>query len=197
MKNTETKNKIIRETRALLQKNRSVTIKDIADKCFMNIASVNYYFGSKEFLIQQVVSEVIDELKTDIIKVLNAYKGQSKAVVLEAMIGFTYNYALENIGMLSYLFLSQDMQKNSGNLLVDTFFSDNEFTKLIFEELALSNKEVDHQTLYAQYMILFSSFCMPLFISISNKGNSKQLETFKNENFRNVFIKELLRVIEG
>ena len=197
MKNNEIKDKIIRETKSLLQKQRTVTIKDIADKCYMNIASVNYYFGSKEFLIQQVVSEVIEELKTKILHLLYENKGKSKSVVLEEMIGFTYTYALENIGILSYLFLNQDMQQTSSNLLVDTFFSDNDFTRLIFKEITLSNQAIDQQTLYAQYMIMFSSFCMPLFISISNKDNSKQLETFKDDKFRAVFIKELLRVIEG
>ncbi|MDY0346863.1 MAG: TetR/AcrR family transcriptional regulator [Acholeplasma sp.] len=197
MKNNEIKDKIIRETKSLLQKQRTVTIKDIADKCYMNIASVNYYFGSKEFLIQQVVSEVIEELKTKILHILYENKGKSKSVVLEEMIGFTYTYALENIGILSYLFLNQDMQQTSSNLLVDTFFSDNDFTRLIFKEITLSNQAIDQQTLYAQYMIMFSSFCMPLFISISNKDNSKQLETFKDDKFRAVFIKELLRVIEG
>jgi AcrR family transcriptional regulator len=196
MKNNEIKDKIIRETKSLLQKQRTVTIKDIADKCYMNIASVNYYFGSKEFLIQQVVSEVIEELKTKILHILYENKGKSKSVVLEEMIGFTYTYALENIGILSYLFLNQDMQQTSSNLLVDTFFSDNDFTRLIFKEITLSNQAIDQQTLYAQYMIMFSSFCMPLFISISNKDNSKQLETFKDDKFRAVFIKELLRVIE-
>lgn len=197
MKNNEIKDKIIRETKSLLQKQRTVTIKDIADKCYMNIASVNYYFGSKEFLIQQVVSEVIEELKAKILHILYENKGKSKSVVLEEMIGFTYTYALENIGILSYLFLNQDMQQTSSNLLVDTFFSDNDFTRLIFKEITLSNQAIDQQTLYAQYMIMFSSFCMPLFISISNKDNSKQLETFKDDKFRAVFIKELLRVIEG
>jgi AcrR family transcriptional regulator len=197
MKNNEIKDKIIRETKSLLQKQRTVTIKDIADTCYMNIASVNYYFGSKEFLIQQVVSEVIEELKAKILHILYENKGKSKSVVLEEMIGFTYTYALENIGILSYLFLNQDMQQTSSNLLVDTFFSDNDFTRLIFKEITLSNQAIDQQTLYAQYMIMFSSFCMPLFISISNKDNSKQLETFKDDKFRAVFIKELLRVIEG
>jgi hypothetical protein len=144
-----------------------------------------------------VVSEVIEELKTKILHILYENKGKSKSVVLEEMIGFTYTYALENIGILSYLFLNQDMQQTSSNLLVDTFFSDNDFTRLIFKEITLSNQAIDQQTLYAQYMIMFSSFCMPLFISISNKDNSKQLETFKDDKFRAVFIKELLRVIEG
>ena len=156
MKNNEIKDKIIRETKSLLQKQRTVTIKDIADKCYMNIASVNYYFGSKEFLIQQVVSEVIEELKTEILHLLYENKGKSKSVVLEEMIGFTYTYALENIGILSYLFLNQDMQQTSSNLLVDTFFSDNDFTRLIFKEITLSNQAIDQQTLYAQYMIMFS-----------------------------------------
>ena len=59
MRNLEIKDRIIRETKTLLMKKGSVTIKDIADACYMNIASVNYSFGSKEILINEVVSNLI------------------------------------------------------------------------------------------------------------------------------------------
>lgn len=198
MRNQEIKKKIIQETKALISEKRSVTIKDIADKCFMNIASVNYYFGSKELLIQQVIEEVILNLKREIIHLLSINEHKSKSELLEAMITYTYNFSLENIGLISYLFLNQDSSENAGNLLIDTFFSNNSFTNLIYEKLNMEVKTIEPMVLYAKYMILFSSFAMPLFISIaSTKGDSQmQIETFKNETFRQYFIRELLRLIE-
>lgn len=196
MRNLEIKDRIIRETKTLLMKKGSVTIKDIADACYMNIASVNYYFGSKEILINEVVSNVIKSLKSDILVLMENLKGQEKAVVLEAMIGYTYQYALDNMGVLNYLFLSTEMQKSSSNLLIETFFTDNDFTRLIFKEIMLDKTDMDEQTLYAKYMIIFSSFAMPLFISLSTKDSKKRIETFKDETFRNVFIKQLLKVME-
>lgn len=198
MRNLEIKKKIILETKALISEKRSVTIKDIADKCYMNIASVNYYFGSKEQLIQQVIEEVITDLKAEIIRLLNVNEHKSKSELLEAMITYTYNFSLENIGLISYLFLNQDSSERAGNLLIDTFFSNNSFTQMIFEKLNVEVKTIEPMVIYAKYMILFSSFAMPLFISIASNSQpqNSQIETFKNETFRQYFIKELLRLIE-
>lgn len=198
MRNLEIKKKIILETKALISEKRSVTIKDIADKCYMNIASVNYYFGSKEQLIQQVIEEVITDLKAEIIRLLNVNEHKSKSELLEAMITYTYNFSLENIGLISYLFLNQDSSERAGNLLIDTFFSNNSFTQMIYEKLNVEVKTIEPMVIYAKYMILFSSFAMPLFISIASNSQpqNSQIETFKNETFRQYFIKELLRLIE-
>ena len=104
MRNLEIKKKIITETKALISLQRNVTIKDIADRCYMNIASVNYYFGSKELLIQQVLEEVIQSLKMEITHLLEVNEHKTKTELLEAMITYTYNFSLENIGLISYLF---------------------------------------------------------------------------------------------
>ena len=77
MRNLEIKKKIITETKALISLQRNVTIKDIADRCYMNIASVNYYFGSKELLIQQVLEEVIQSLKMEITHLLEVKIGRA------------------------------------------------------------------------------------------------------------------------
>ncbi len=199
MRNLEIKKKIISETKALISQKRNVTIKDIADKCYMNIASVNYYFGSKEILIEQVVDEVIGELKQEIIHLLEINQDKTKSELLEAMITYTYNFSLENIGLVSYLFLNQDSSERAGNQLIETFFSNNSFTQMIYEKLNVEVKTVEPMVIYAKYMILFSSFAMPLFISIASNNTplNTQIETFKNETFRQYFIKELLRLIEG
>ncbi len=198
MRNLEVKKKIITETKALISQQRNVTIKDIADRCYMNIASVNYYFGSKELLIQQVLEEVIQSLKTEITHLLEVNEHKTKTELLEAMITYTYNFSLENIGLISYLFLNQDSSEQAGNLLIQTFFSNNTFTNLIYEKLNVEMKTQDPMAIYAKYVILFSSFAMPLFISIaSSTASSVQIETFKNEIFRQYFIQELIRLIEG
>ncbi len=196
MRNKEIKDFIIQETKALLLERKNVTIKDIAERCFINIASVNYHFGSKDALIYLVVEKVIEELKANILMVLQEHKHEEKNVLIEEMIKFTYNFALENMGMLYYLFINQDGQQKSANLFITTFFTDNEFTKMIFKEIKVYSDSADNTTIFARYMILFSSFCMPLFISILKSDGDNSIETFKDEHFRNVFIKELLRIID-
>jgi len=199
MKNKAMQQKIINETKALIKKNGQVTIKDIAEACFINIASVNYYFGSKEELLIIVITEIIDELKQVLSAIILKYKHiDDKEKILVEVITYTYNFAIENTGILSYLFLTKDLQNTSSQLLINTFFSENEFTKMIFSQLQPSD-HLDHQyAVYARYMILFSSFCMPLFISISQddsiaKNFAKQ--TFSDQLFRKYFIGELMNIL--
>lgn len=61
--NVEIKGLIIQETKKRIRKNPKLTIKEIADACFVNIAAVNYHFGRKDNLMAIVVKEILDELK--------------------------------------------------------------------------------------------------------------------------------------
>ena len=63
MSSQEIKRKLIENTKILIQKNATVTIKDISEASFVNIAAVNYHFGSKEKLMKIVIEEVLNELK--------------------------------------------------------------------------------------------------------------------------------------
>ena len=199
MKNIAMKQKIITETKALIKKNGQVTIKDIAEACFINIASVNYYFGSKEELLTIVINQIIEELKAELIAIIMKHdKHGDNEKVLEEVITYTYNFAIEDTGILNYLFLSKDIQSTSSQLLIETFFSENEFTQMIFSQLKPSIN-VEHQyAIYARYMILFSSFCMPLFISISQNNDTHHpfaKQTFSDPLFRKYFIGELMNII--
>ena len=134
----------------------------------------------------------------EITHLLEVNEHKTKTELLEAMITYTYNFSLENIGLISYLFLNQDSSEQAGNLLIQTFFSNNAFTSVIYEKLNVEMKTQDPMAIYAKYVILFSSFAMPLFISIaSSTASSVQIETFKNGIFRQYFIQELIRLIEG
>lgn len=198
MKNNEIKQKIIDVAKNLLSENGTFTIKDIADTCYINIAAVNYYFGSKDILLDIVTKDAIDELKEGIVEIMMRHQAnENKRIILEEVIGYAYNYAVTNIGIVSYLFLSKESQNGASNILLDTFFSENEFTKLIYQQVGMASNLKDVEKIKARYMILFSSFAMPLFISISQNKNKMNKEVMLNdENFRKNYIEELLSVVE-
>jgi len=81
---------------------------------------------------------------------------------------------------------------------VKTFFSENEFTEMVYANLRDTLKTSNMKELTARYMILFSSFSIPLFIQISeiNQKSSKQIDTFKDPEFRNFYIKQLVKMVE-
>ena len=49
------KDVIVKTTKILLMEKGNATIKEIADKAYVNVAAINYHFGSKDNLIEIVI----------------------------------------------------------------------------------------------------------------------------------------------
>ena len=199
MKNQEIKRKIVETTKVLMQTNTHITIKDIAEACFINIAAVNYHFGSKENLLLIVMDEVVETLKADIIELIHTQKDDMPIEsFIESIITYIYNYAIDNIGILNYLFLTKELQSESSNALIKTFFTENKFTQMVYENLKKVLKTDNQKELAARYMILFSSFSIPLFIQLSeiNQKSNTPIDTFKDAEFRKFYIKQLVKMVE-
>ncbi|NMA05583.1 MAG: TetR/AcrR family transcriptional regulator, partial [Acholeplasmataceae bacterium] len=138
MKPTDIQKHIIEVTRELLKKNPDVTIKKIADASYVNIASVNYYFGSKNQLFKIVCEGFVEELKNVLLKLmLEREEGQTE-VLLKKIISFLYDEIMENAGIMNYIL--QNLGNEQGDMLLKTFFSENEFTEKMFE---LFKKQTD------------------------------------------------------
>jgi AcrR family transcriptional regulator len=198
MASEDIKRKLIENTKKLLQEKASITIKDIADASFVNIAAVNYHFGSKESLMRIVLNEILDNLKSYVTQeLIHTKNDKTFEEKLEMMINYIYNFALENVGLLNYLFLSTELQKESSSLLIDQFFADNQFTRIVYQSLAESTSTLNEIELRAKYILLFSSFCIPLFIQISQTKlqGSMKIELFKDPEFRQTYIKSIMKIL--
>lgn len=198
MSSQEIKRKLIENTKKLLKEKSSITIKDIADASYVNIASVNYHFGSKENLMKIVVEEIISELKDYVIKQMIQYEQDIPfEEKLEKMIDYIYQFAMDHIWIIYYLFVSNELQKESSSLLVQQFFEDNEFTQQVYQSLAEHTDTKNPKELYAKYIVLFSSFCIPIFVQLSEKKLDKPmtLNMFKDPEFRTYFIKNILKIV--
>ena len=198
MSSQEIKRKLIENTKRLLKEKSSITIKDIADASYVNIASVNYHFGSKENLMKIVVEEIISELKDYVIKQMIQYEQDIPfEEKLEKMIDYIYQFAMDHIWIIYYLFVSNELQKESSSLLVQQFFEDNEFTQQVYQSLAEHTDTKNPKELYAKYIVLFSSFCIPIFVQLSEKKLDKPmtLNMFKDPEFRTYFIKNILKIV--
>ncbi|MDO9629594.1 MAG: TetR/AcrR family transcriptional regulator [Acholeplasmataceae bacterium] len=197
MPSEDIKRKMIENTKKLLRTNTSITIKDIAEASYVNIAAVNYHFGSKEKLLHLVLEEIIDELKIYVTKeILNA-KLRSIDEILEVFINYLFRFSLENVGLLNYLFISNELQKESSNFLIQQFFSDNDFTKMIFQSLSETTQTTNEKELQAKYVLLFSTFCIPLFLQISQMKlqNPMKIEMFVDPEFRSYYIKSIMKLM--
>ncbi len=62
-KNNKTKTLIFQTALKLLRKNHNLTLKDISSSANVNIAAINYYFGDKENLIKDIITDQLHSLK--------------------------------------------------------------------------------------------------------------------------------------
>ncbi len=197
MSSEDIKRKMIEVTKSLLHEKASITIKDIADASYVNIAAVNYHFGSKEKLMSIVLEEVIDELKAYVSQEILIEHDKPMDLVLEKVINYLYKFSLDNLGLLNYLFLSDELQKESSGVLMKHFFLDNTFTKLIYQSLSEATQITNEKELQARYVLLFSSFCIPLFFQISQfkLQTPMKIEMFFDPEFRSNYIKGIMKLM--
>ncbi|MDD3126820.1 MAG: TetR/AcrR family transcriptional regulator [Candidatus Izemoplasmatales bacterium] len=197
-KSEETKKAIIEATRILISQKSSITIREIADACYLNVAAVNYYFGSKDYLLSLVLDQIINEITHVIIDRLNQIPVNNPVEeTLEIMINMIYGYAIDNVGLIGYLFMNVENRDRASKLFIDAFFKKGEFKDMVFEKLRQSTGLQDEQALNARYVLLFSCFCIPLVIQIlSDSKSNTQIPGLQNETFRKNYINELLRMVK-
>jgi AcrR family transcriptional regulator len=193
----EIRNNIIVATRKLIAAKPSITIREIADACFVNVAAVNYYFGSKDRLLAIVLDEIIHEVKDAVLHKLGSIPNDLPIeATLERMIDLIYSYAIANSGILAYLFLNVENRDFASRLFVEAFFQEGDFKRMVFEKLRESTGLVDEEALYARYILIFSSFVIPLLIQLLQKPeNGTQIPDLKNEKFKVQYIQQLVKMV--
>ena len=190
-----TKESIIHATKELLKTRTNLTIKDITEASNINVAAVNYYFGSKDNLVNIVLKEAITELKVKIYEELlipnvDAGKPGNTELMVNKAVDLIYGFSEEYIGVIYLSFIGSEGQGNSTNILVNEFVTDTAFLEKLFEVFREITGINDPLKLTAKYIILFSSFSVPLFLRsvIPNVTNAK----FKE--YKDAYIKELVKV---
>ena len=193
--NMTTKESIIHTTKELLKTRTNLTIKDITEASNINVAAVNYYFGSKDNLVNIVLKEAITELKVKIYEELlipndDTGKPGNTELMINKAVDLIYGFAEEYIGVIYLSFIGSEGQGNSTNILVNEFVTDTAFLEKLFEVFREITGINDPLKLTAKYVILFSSFSVPLFLRsvIPNVTNAK----FKE--YKDAYIKELVKV---
>lgn len=190
-----TKESIIHTTKELLKTRTNLTIKDITEASNINVAAVNYYFGSKDNLVNIVLKEVITELKTKIYNELlipsnNIGKSENTELMVNKAVDLIYGFSEEYIGVIYLSFISSESRGDSANILVNEFLTDTAFLRKLLEVFSEVTGINDPLKLTAKYIILFSSFGVPLFLRsvIPNVTNTK----FKK--YKDAYVKELVKV---
>ena len=190
-----TKESIIYNTKELLKTRTNLTIKDITEASNINVAAVNYYFGSKDNLVNIVLKEAITELKVKIYEELlipnvDAGKPGNTKLMVNKAVDLIYGFAEEYIGVIYLSFIGSEGQGNSTNILVNEFVTDTAFLEKLFEVFREITGINDPLKLTAKYVILFSSFSVPLFL----RSVIPNVTSAKFKEYKDAYIKELVKV---
>lgn len=198
------KEAIISTTKELLIKKGNITIKDIAEAAYVNVAAINYHFGSKDNLIQIVTQRVVKDLRTKIVEQINAIDQSNYDFeeIIMIMIEIIFSFAEENLGLINYSFLQLATQSHANNVLVELFILDKTFINMVMEKLALVVPNASEETLFSKYLILFSSFVIPFFLSFTgiyrllDIGEAKEEKSFFAK-YRTHYLAELRKVLNS
>lgn len=196
-RNDEIRKTIIDTTKNLIMQKPSITIREIADKCFVNVAAVNYYFGSKEQLLGIVLEETIKEIKDSVTNRIKEIDPTAPVEsIFEAMVDFIYSYATENSGLLEYLILNVENRSLTTKMFVEAFFMESEFKEMVFENLKEATGLEDEQAINARYILIFSCFVLPLLIHLlQDPLQGPKLADLKDEKFKKQYIQQLVRMV--
>ncbi len=76
----ETKQKIIETARILFSKHgfKGTSVRQIADECEVNVAAINYHFGSKEALYWSIIDDVYVWMNNSVLKLIENSKDEKQ-----------------------------------------------------------------------------------------------------------------------
>ncbi|MFA5660237.1 MAG: TetR/AcrR family transcriptional regulator [Bacilli bacterium] len=194
MAKDDVKNLIMTKARELIKENGGFTIKELTDATHVNIAAVNYHFGSKENLTKTIIAELVSDLKRVLIYYIEKLEqGTPLDVFMSDLVNVIYDYTVTNAGLMKYLFLTLDSQQLSATELVSAFFSENEFTALVYSHLARLIGSNNPKEIMARYMIFFATGLTPMLVGLM-QGKKGISATFSDEEFKRIYIAQMLKL---
>lgn len=164
-----TKEQIIEATRELLYEQGNVTIKEISERAYVNVASINYHFGSKDKLVQIIIEQVIADLRKEILDAImeDPLTTMDVEKIMTRLVDLIFNFVENHTGIINYSILQMATQAESTNVLINLFLVDNQFTNTILGQLKMIFPDTNDDQLFAKYIILFSSFIVPFFLNFT------------------------------
>ncbi|MHA1802482.1 MAG: TetR/AcrR family transcriptional regulator, partial [Candidatus Heimdallarchaeaceae archaeon] len=134
--------------------NLDFTIREVVLDAEVNIASVNYYFGTKKKLIQEIENKYIEKL-LEIQKILKDTQIKPKERLV-AWINTLFEYMLDNPGLIS-IFSSKLFITESINTTLELFLQENNnyLAQIIREITSIEEKTLKFKLLQINASLFF------------------------------------------
>lgn len=194
--NLNTKEKVLSATIELYGRRGDITVRQICDKAGVNIASINYHFGSKDNLLKEVeryYSSLLYDMQKRII--MDDKKPSKEKLIdwADALMKFVLDYPA--LIMLVANLVLQDESYNTD--MIDKVLGDPESKENIQKTIYSITNIDDKEILNFKYMQLFSGVIGPIvFQMIPNiKDTNKVFIDLNDQVERRRYIKDLVETI--
>lgn len=199
MRSDETKRLMIETTKSFIRKNQNLTIKDIADTCFVNIAAVNYHFGSKDNLIGIATNEILDELRENIhlaMTDLNVDDRSSFEAYLERVIEAAVLFVINNPGAIKQIVTTLPSLMRFAHVFLEGIPNHKvcEFARLINTDA--KDKDLGTAAQINKEMFVTATIA-PVVIRLIDESSTVDPNLFSDETFRKTYAKAIVKGFEA
>jgi len=197
MGSKKTKRTMIDVTKTFIRRGDRITIKTIADTCFVNIAAVNYHFGSKEVLIEIATEEILDQLAQELFLLTEEFvredQKQEKAFT-KALFKKIIEFVQKNPGALKMVFgiprmhqkLGETLARCFGDMGIISYTYDPSDSFMQESRVAIVEKAI-------QRMIVVT-LISPALVDYTNPNGVLSMEFFNDEEMFDKYVDQALRV---
>lgn len=195
MRATAAKSKIIGATKTLLKSNPNITVKEIAEASYVNVAAINYYFGSKDNLINIISTEFVNELKEGIIRIIIQHTDDSDFKSLfDETFKFVKDMINDNFGILYHLL--NNVGNDQGDVLLESFFSNSPFIDQLLTMISIKTGIEDKDRVSVIYIMIFAAIIFPMRFKTKSMKYPEFAEFIKSERFDELLLEEMYRLIK-
>ncbi len=138
----------------------SVSVRELAKEANVNIASINYYFGSKDGLYLHIINIIASKMKNNI-NAINTFLIEQEKIFLKSKLS-------ENSKKLFYINCVKNIIENGVRVMFKTFSENNFMHKIIVKEQM--NKGLGFEILFEEPLKLLFSIIDRLISQIDTKS---------------------------
>lgn len=145
----------------LFRQSGEVTIREISKESGVNIASINYYFGSKTNLLDELVDELLREIYGMLENII--YKTKSVDEQKKIFINELYSFASNSPGFLKFIVSLFTSHQHYDRLLkINMEFSKDIYKDFVGDMITKSTNITDEEEINNRIAIFFTSLTVSI-----------------------------------
>ena len=190
----DTKGKILETAIEIVGRKGEFTIRELTEKSGVNVAAINYYFGSKSNLLKEVESHysgLLYNIQYEILSHWEADAVEKLAAWARGMMEFMFRRP----AMIALIVNMINEDKSYKPLMIERIYLNKALKEVIEELIREGTGLTDERALRHRYLQLFSGVVGPVISQVvsSNYGGDQGTFDISDEEDLNIYIDTLVK----